>query len=111
MYSVKSRAFCPCCCLWPPTIQSGILYGYFAMDRELPILNGECPMNNIKSAVYKKNRLNFILALLGSIGNAGVAEGVAFLLREFVDISISGFHGCSLPYAQNVCSAFACNGA
>lgn len=47
-------------------------------------------MNNIKSAVYKKNRLNFILALLGSIGNAGVAVGVAFLLREFVDISISG---------------------
>lgn len=47
-------------------------------------------MNSIKSAVYKKNRLNFILALLGSIGNAGIAEGVAFLLREFVDISISG---------------------
>ena len=47
-------------------------------------------MNSIKSAVYKKNRLNFILALLGSIGNAGVAVGVAFLLREFVDISISG---------------------
>lgn len=38
-------------------------------------------MNSIKSAVYKKNRLNFILALLGSIGNAGVAVGVAFLLR------------------------------
>lgn len=35
-------------------------------------------MNSIKSAVYKKNRLNFILALLGSIGNAGVAVGVAF---------------------------------
>ncbi len=47
-------------------------------------------MSSIKSAVYKKNRLNFTLALLGSIGNAGIAVGVAFLLREFVDIAISG---------------------
>ena len=68
-------------------------------------------MNSIKSAVYKKNRLNFILALLGSIGNAGVAVGVAFLLREFVDISISGSMDALYRMLKMFVLLFACNGA
>lgn len=48
-------------------------------------------MRSVKSSLYRKNKLNFLLALIGSIGNAAIAVGVAFLLREFVDISITGF--------------------
>ena len=37
----EKPGFLPMLLFMAAYIQSGILYGYFAMDRELPILNGE----------------------------------------------------------------------
>ena len=39
---------------------------------------------------YKNNHVNFILALVGSIGKSLIAVAIAFLLKDFIDIAIGG---------------------